>query len=91
MICGVILGLGSARRRLVLPQATINITGKCKGVTLDSCEQVKVLLDSALSSVELVNCKRMQVQIRGQCPTVAIDKTDGCLVSACEGALFLGV
>jgi len=65
---------------LPLFQATINITGKCKGVTVDTCEQVKVLLDGALSSVELVNCKRMQVQIRGKSPTVAIDKTDGCLV-----------
>eukprot|EP00615_Pteridomonas_danica_P004366 CAMPEP_0114354250 /NCGR_PEP_ID=MMETSP0101-20121206/19305_1 /TAXON_ID=38822 ORGANISM="Pteridomonas danica, Strain PT" /NCGR_SAMPLE_ID=MMETSP0101 /ASSEMBLY_ACC=CAM_ASM_000211 /LENGTH=469 /DNA_ID=CAMNT_0001495557 /DNA_START=48 /DNA_END=1457 /DNA_ORIENTATION=+ len=61
-------------------QATIDIKGKCKGVTLDSCEQVKVFCDTVLSSVELVNCKRMQVQIREQSPTVAIDKTDGCQV-----------
>jgi adenylyl cyclase-associated protein len=61
-------------------QATIDIKGKCKGVTIDSCEQVKVFCDTVLSSVELVNCKRMQVQIREKSPTVAIDKTDGCQV-----------
>lgn len=61
-------------------QATINITGKCKGVTIDSCEQTKVLIDSTISAVELVNCKRMQIQIRETAPTVAIDKTDGCQV-----------
>lgn len=44
-------------------QATINITGKIKGVVIDSCEQCKVLLDTAISSVELVNCKRMQIQV----------------------------
>lgn len=41
------------------------------------CEQV--LLDDAISSVELVNCQRMQVQVRGSVPSVAVDKTDGFL------------
>jgi adenylyl cyclase-associated protein len=59
--------------------ATIDIKGKCKGVTVDSCEQTKVLIDTAISAVELVNCKRMQIQVREKVPTVAIDKTDGCL------------
>lgn len=39
----------------------------------------KVLLDDAISSVELVNCQRMQVQVRGSVPSVAVDKTDGFL------------
>ena len=60
--------------------ATIDIKGKCKGVTIDSSEKCKVLLDTSISAVELVNCKRMQVQIRDTAPVVNIDKTDGCLV-----------
>lgn len=40
---------------------------------------MKVLLDDAISSVELVNCQRMQVQVRGSVPSVAVDKTDGFL------------
>lgn len=40
---------------------------------------VQVLLDDAISSVELVNCQRMQVQVRGCVPSVAVDKTDGFL------------
>lgn len=39
----------------------------------------QVLLDDAISSVELVNCQRMQVQVRGSVPSVAVDKTDGFL------------
>lgn len=39
----------------------------------------KVLLDDAISSVELVNCQRVQVQVRGSVPSVAVDKTDGFL------------
>ncbi|CAM9714952.1 unnamed protein product [Discosporangium mesarthrocarpum] len=59
--------------------ATINVLGKCKGVSIDGCKKTKVLLDDAISSVELVNCQRMQVQVRGNVPAIAVDKTDGFL------------
>lgn len=44
-------------------QATIDIRGKVKGVTIDSCEQTKVIVDTVLSVVELINCKRMQIEV----------------------------
>eukprot|EP00617_Octactis_speculum_P015450 CAMPEP_0185766316 /NCGR_PEP_ID=MMETSP1174-20130828/35936_1 /TAXON_ID=35687 /ORGANISM="Dictyocha speculum, Strain CCMP1381" /LENGTH=471 /DNA_ID=CAMNT_0028449909 /DNA_START=39 /DNA_END=1454 /DNA_ORIENTATION=+ len=59
--------------------ATINIIGKCKGINIDACEKTKVLFDVSISAVDMVNCKRMQIQIRGTAPVVNIDKTDGCL------------
>ncbi|CAN0559581.1 unnamed protein product, partial [Ectocarpus sp. 12 AP-2014] len=59
--------------------ATIDIKGKCKMVAIDGCKKTKVLLDDAISSVELVNCQRIQVQVRGSVPSVAVDKTDGFL------------
>lgn len=40
---------------------------------------LQVLLDDAISSVELVNCQRIKVQVRGSVPSVAVDKTDGFL------------
>lgn len=60
--------------------STIVISGKCKSIAVDSCKKSKVLFDTAVSSCELVNCQRMQVQVRETCPSVAIDKTDGCLI-----------
>ena len=60
--------------------ATIDIKGKCKGVVIDTAVKTAVLMDTVISSCETVNCKRMQVQVRGMCPSVAIDKTDGILV-----------
>ena len=60
--------------------ATIDIHGKCKGVSLDGCEKTACLFDSLVSSVETVNCKRLQLQAREMCPVVSIEKTDGCLV-----------
>ena len=58
----------------------IDITCKVKGVRLDQCTNVTVLLSAALSGVEIVNSKRMKIQAREKLPSVAIDKTDGILV-----------
>ena len=58
----------------------IDVTTKVKGVRMDACSGVTLLLQGALSGLELVNCKRMKVQVKDRVPSVAIDKTDGCLV-----------
>jgi adenylyl cyclase-associated protein len=73
--------------------ATIDIKGKTKGIAIDGCTKTNVLFDTAISSCELVNCKQMKIQTRGTCPSVAIDKTDGCVVylskEACDGTTFV--
>ncbi len=43
--------------------ATIDIKGKCKMVTIDSCKKTQVLVDDAISSVETVNCHGMKLQV----------------------------
>jgi adenylyl cyclase-associated protein len=58
----------------------IDISCKVKGVRIDQCTNVTVLLSAALSGVEIVNSKRMKIQAREKLPSVAIDKTDGILV-----------
>ncbi|RAW35778.1 hypothetical protein PC110_g7905 [Phytophthora cactorum] len=61
--------------------ATILLEGKAKNIVLDSCKKTKLVFDNAVSSIEIVNCKGVQVQCKGVVPSVAIDKTDGCLAS----------
>ncbi|EEY70080.1 adenylyl cyclase-associated protein, putative [Phytophthora infestans T30-4] len=60
--------------------ATILLEGKAKNIVFDSCKKTKLIFDNAVSSIEVVNCKSVQVQCKGVVPSVAIDKTDGCLV-----------
>ncbi|KAG6970996.1 hypothetical protein JG688_00004612 [Phytophthora aleatoria] len=60
--------------------ATILLEGKAKNIVLDSCKKTKLVFDNSVSSIEIVNCKGVQVQCKGVVPSVAIDKTDGCLV-----------
>ncbi|CAI5737042.1 unnamed protein product [Peronospora destructor] len=60
--------------------ATIVVEGKAKNIVFDSCKKTKLIFDNAVSTIEIVNCKGVQVQCKGVVPSVAIDKTDGCLV-----------
>ncbi|RMX66953.1 hypothetical protein DD238_002701 [Peronospora effusa] len=60
--------------------ATILVEGKAKNIVFDSCKKTKLIFDNAVSTIEIVNCKGVQVQCKGVVPSVAIDKTDGCLV-----------
>lgn len=59
---------------------TIQIRGKLKSIIMDSCNKTNVLFETAISSCEIVNCQKVQIQSTGICPSFAIDKTDGCLV-----------
>jgi adenylyl cyclase-associated protein len=59
---------------------TVTITGKVKTITMDKCTKCNLIFDTAISSCEIVNCSRMQLQTNGVCPSFSIDKTDGCLI-----------
>nr|CCA23430.1 adenylyl cyclaseassociated protein putative [Albugo laibachii Nc14] len=60
--------------------ATIVMEGKVNTITLDSCKNTKLLFDDVVSSFEIINGKNIQAQCKGIVPSVAIDKTDGCMV-----------
>ena len=49
-------------------------------LTVDSCQRMGILFDHLVSSCELVNSTRVQVQVTGVVPIIAIDKCDGVQV-----------
>lgn len=53
---------------------------KVKTITMDKCTKCNLVFDTAISSCEVVNCKKIQIQVNGVCPSFSIDKTDGTLV-----------
>jgi adenylyl cyclase-associated protein len=59
---------------------TVEVSGKLTAVIVDGCTKVNVVFGTAISGFEVVNSKRIQVQTLGVCPTISIDKTDGCMV-----------
>jgi adenylyl cyclase-associated protein len=44
-------------------------------------------VNNVVSTTDIVNSKSMQVQILGKCPTVAVDKTDGCQIFLSRSSL----
>lgn len=54
--------------------------GKVNSITIDSCRRVDLVFDDVLAMVEFINSTSVQMQVIGKCPTVSIDKTDGCQV-----------
>lgn len=58
----------------------MEIKGKLKLIIVDACRKVNIVFTTAISSCEVVNCKHIQLQTLGVCPSFAVDKTDGCLI-----------
>jgi adenylyl cyclase-associated protein len=59
---------------------TVKINGKFKSLVLDKCERCAVVYDTLISSAEMVNCKKIQLQVNGVCPVFTIDKTVNVLI-----------
>jgi hypothetical protein len=52
---------------------------QCKGVRVDSCRDLILFVDSALSGIEIVNSKKIKVQVRAVCVVCA----GMCVSSTC--------
>lgn len=59
---------------------TVRINGKFKSLALDQCTNCSVIYDDLISSTEVVNCKRIQLQVNGISPVFTIDKTMNIMV-----------
>eukprot|EP00592_Proboscia_alata_P010325 CAMPEP_0194355268 /NCGR_PEP_ID=MMETSP0174-20130528/3208_1 /TAXON_ID=216777 /ORGANISM="Proboscia alata, Strain PI-D3" /LENGTH=494 /DNA_ID=CAMNT_0039124485 /DNA_START=56 /DNA_END=1540 /DNA_ORIENTATION=- len=58
---------------------TVIVSNKLKNIIIDKCTKCNVVFDTVVSSVEIVNSQKVQVQTKGVCPSITIDKTDGFL------------
>jgi len=59
-------------------EMTVQVPGKVKAVTIDSCVKVRVFVQDVVSTVEVVNCKSVMVVVQkdGKVPSFAIDKCE---------------
>ena len=71
--------------------ANINIVGKCKSVSVDSCQKTKVHFDETFASFEVVNSKGVHLDCRVNCTALALDKVDGCTIFVAPSAMAIEV
>jgi len=55
----------------------VQVTGKLNSVAVDGCSKTSVVFDSIISTVEVVNSKKVQLQANGALPNVTVDKSEG--------------
>ncbi|KAF9898376.1 hypothetical protein BX616_004113 [Lobosporangium transversale] len=60
--------------------STIQVKGKVTTVAMDSCTKTGLVVESLISSLDVVNSKSAQIQILGKAPTISLDKVDSCMV-----------
>jgi len=67
--------------------SVVQVKNKVNSIILDSCKKTAVVFDSLVSSLEIVNCQSCQAQVLQCVPTIAIEKTDGCMVYLSKDSL----
>jgi len=69
--------------------STIILEGKCKNVTISGCQGCGILFEACVTTVEVINSKRCQIQGSKQAGTFTIDKCDRTKVylpaGSCKG------
>ena len=56
---------------------TVAISGKCKTIMLENCSNIKIIVDSVLAMIEVINCKKITVTIKETCPQFNIERSQG--------------
>jgi adenylyl cyclase-associated protein len=58
-------------------KTVIKINGKCNAISVDNCTALSLIVDTLISSVDVIRSSKLQLQIDGTLPTVLLDQVDG--------------
>lgn len=58
----------------------IKVTGKANAISIDNCTSLSILVESLVSSLDVIKSPKFQVQVDGVVPTVLLDQVDGATV-----------
>jgi adenylyl cyclase-associated protein len=61
-------------------KCVIKVTGKANAISIDNCTGLSILIDSLISSLDVIKSPKFQVQINGVVPTVLLDQVDGATI-----------
>lgn len=59
---------------------TIILHGKANAISIDNSPKLQLLIDTLVSSVDVIKCPNFAVQITGSLPTIMLDQVDGAQV-----------
>lgn len=59
---------------------TIRINGKANAISIDNSEKTSIVIDSLVSSIDVIKCPKFALQVVGTLPTLLLDQVDGATV-----------
>lgn len=58
----------------------IKVNGKANAISLDNCSKTDMLVESLVSSVDVINTASFRLQVDGNLPSIQLDKVDGAVI-----------
>lgn len=58
----------------------LKVTGKANAISIDNCTGLSILIDSLVSSLDVIKASKFQVQVDGVVPTILLDQVDGAQI-----------
>jgi adenylyl cyclase-associated protein len=59
---------------------TLRIHGKANAISIDNSSKFSLVLDSLVSSVDVIKCPSFAIQILEKVPTILLDQVDGASI-----------
>ncbi|KAF2435576.1 hypothetical protein EJ08DRAFT_580564 [Tothia fuscella] len=60
--------------------AIIRVNGKANAISIDNCTKTSMILDSLVSSLDVIKCPSFALQVIDTIPTVLLDQVDGAQI-----------
>jgi adenylyl cyclase-associated protein len=61
-------------------KCVLKVTGKANAISIDNCSNLSILIDSLVSSLDVIKAPKFQVQVDGVVPTILLDQVDGAQI-----------
>lgn len=66
---------------------TIRVNGKANALSLDNSSRTSLIIDSMVSSIDVIKCPNFALQVLGTLPTILLDQVDGATVYLSKDSL----
>lgn len=58
----------------------VKVNGKANAIAIDNCNGLSIIVDSLVSSLDVIKAPKFAVQVDGTVPTILLDQVDGATV-----------
>jgi adenylyl cyclase-associated protein len=65
----------------------LKVSSKANAIAIDNCQGLSIIIDSLVSSLDVVKCSKFALQIDGVAPTLLLDQVDGATIYLSQQSL----